>query len=40
MSTTAFNGFTQEHKEELESHYKFIHTDVSLIEKIGGGSAR
>ena len=40
MSSTAFNGFTQEHKEELESHYKLIHADVSLIEKIGGGSAR
>ena len=40
MSSTAFNGFTKEHKEELESHYKLIHSDVSLIEKIGGGSAR
>lgn len=40
MSSTAFNGFTPEHKEELEAHYKLIHADVSLIEKIGGGSAR
>ena len=40
MSSTAFNGFSEEHLHELESHYRIIHSDVSTIEKIGGGSAR
>ena len=40
MSSTAFNGYSDENRKELESHYKIIHSDVSTIEKIGGGSAR
>lgn len=40
MATTAYNGFKPENLEELKAHYKIIHSDVSTIEKIGGGSAR
>ena len=40
MSSTAYNGYTKEHFDELKSHYKMIHSDCSKIENIGGGSAR
>lgn len=40
MSTKAYNGFTKEHREELEKYYKIIHADIETIEDIGGGSAR
>ena len=40
MSTTAYNGFSDENRKDLEQTYKVIHSDVSTIEKIGGGSAR
>lgn len=40
MSSTAYNGFTDENRKTLEGTYKIIHSDVSTIEKVGGGSAR
>ena len=40
MPSTAYYGFSVENRDELEANYKIIHSDVSTIEKIGGGSAR
>lgn len=40
MPSTAYYGFTSDHRDELEKHYKIIHSDVKTIEDIGGGSAR
>ena len=41
MSTTAFNAYTELQKEKIEKHFKkIVHTDISTIEKYGGGSAR
>ena len=40
MSSNAFNSLTQEQKEQLGKHGQLIHTDLSTIETIGGGSAR
>ena len=41
MSTAAFNAFTELQKVKIEKHFKkIVHTDISTIEKYGGGSAR
>ena len=41
MSTAAFNAYTDLQKEKIEKHFKkIVHTDISTIEKYGGGSAR
>jgi hypothetical protein len=40
MSEKAYNGFTETHRNELESNYKIIKADVETIENVGGGSAR
>ena len=41
MSTAAFNAYTELQKEKIEKHFKkIVHTDISTIEKYGGGSAR
>jgi len=40
MPSTAYYGYTSSNRDELETHYKIVHADVSTIEKIGGGSAR
>lgn len=40
MSSNAFNSLTQEQKEQLGKHGQLIHTNLSTIETIGGGSAR
>lgn len=40
MSTCAYNAFTTEQKEMMEKNSKIIHSDISTIEKLGGGSAR
>lgn len=40
MSEKAYNGFTEAHRNELESNYKIIKADVETIENVGGGSAR
>lgn len=41
MSTGAYNAFTQEQREAIE-HYtsKLVHSDISTIERIGGGGVR
>lgn len=40
MSTRALKGLTAAHKKTLEANYKILATDISTIERIGGGSAR
>ena len=41
MSTAAFNAYTDLQKKKIEKHFKkIVHTDISTIEKYGGGSAR
>lgn len=40
MSTRAYNGFSPENWSTLEKHYRLVHSDLSTIEHIGGGSAR
>ena len=41
MSTAAFNAYTELQKEKIEKNFKkIIHSDISTIEKYGGGSAR
>ena len=40
MSNRALRGLTTEHLKELEAHYKILASDISTIERIGGGSAR
>lgn len=40
MPSTAYYGFDSSNRDELEVNYKIIHSDVSTIERIGGGSAR
>ena len=41
MSTAAYNAYTEPQKVKIEKHFKkIVHTDISTIEKYGGGSAR
>jgi len=40
MSESAFKGFTTEQKAKLEKHGKIIHSNIDLLEQIGGGSVR
>ncbi len=40
MSSSAYNSLTKNQIEKLENHAKIIHSDLSMIEGNGGGSAR
>jgi len=40
MSSTAYHSFTPQQKIMLQEHGQLIHSDVSTIEKNGGGSVR
>jgi hypothetical protein len=41
MSSRAFNALNNTQKEKLSKYYKkIIHSDLTTIEKYGGGSAR
>jgi hypothetical protein len=40
MSSSAYNSLTQNQIEKLEKYSKIIHSDLSMIEGNGGGSAR
>jgi len=41
MSSRAFNTLNDGQKEKLSKYYKkIIHSDLTTIEKYGGGSAR
>ncbi len=40
MSTQAYNAFTEQQKSRLIIHTTIIHSNLSTIETIGGGSAR
>lgn len=39
MSTRAYKGFTDKNRKVLEENYKIVHSDLTTIEHIGGGSA-
>jgi len=40
MSQSAYNGFTDQQKKQLEQYGKLLPNPIDTIEKIGGGSAR
>jgi len=41
MSTTAYEAFTEDQKKTLSKHVdKILHTNLGLIEQIGGSSVR
>lgn len=40
MSTSAYNSLTSDQLQKLKEHCRIIHSDISTIEKLGGGSAR
>ncbi|MFY0688516.1 MAG: amidinotransferase [Cyclobacteriaceae bacterium] len=40
MSTSAYNSLKLDQKTVLNTHGKMIHSDLSIIEQLGGGSAR
>jgi len=40
MSDRAHVNFKRENKRELTKNYKIIKTDLSLLEKISGASAK
>lgn len=40
MSTSAFNALTLEQKKRMQQHHQLLHTDLTTIETLGGGSAR
>ncbi len=40
MSERARKGLRPENRKVLEQNYKFISSDLHMIETIGGGSAR
>jgi hypothetical protein len=40
MSERARKNLRKHNLKELEDHYKVISSDISMIEHIGGGSAR
>ena len=40
MSTWAYKGFTPQNWKTIEDNYKIVHSDLTTIENIGGGSAR
>lgn len=40
MSTSAFNSLTEQQRDALDDYAELVHTDLSMIEGNGGGSAR
>lgn len=40
MSTSAFNSLTNAQKAQIEGYHKILHSDLTTIETLGGGSAR
>ncbi|WP_394907805.1 citrulline utilization hydrolase CtlX [uncultured Mesonia sp.] len=40
MSTTAYNALTKEQVDKITAHCEILHSDISTIETLGGGSAR
>ena len=40
MSTSAFNCLTNAQKAQIEEYHKILHSDLTTIETLGGGSAR
>ncbi|KAA1245753.1 citrulline utilization hydrolase CtlX [Aquimarina sp. RZ0] len=40
MSSAAFNSLSADQIARIEKHNEILHSDLSMIEKLGGGSAR
>ena len=40
MSTAAYEGFTPAQRSTLDTHGRLLHSDLSVFERLGGGSAR
>jgi len=40
MSTGAFKSLTETQRSKLESYNQILHSDLSTIEEVGGGSAQ
>ena len=40
MSTSAYNCLESDQKEMIETHHSILHSDLTTIETLGGGSAR
>ena len=40
MSTAACEGFTPAQRSTLDTHGRLLHSDLSVFERLGGGSAR
>ena len=40
MSTSAFKCLTNAQKAQIEGYHKILHSDLTTIETLGGGSAR
>ncbi len=40
MSTKAYNSFSASQKSQFQKYTKIIHSDVSIIENVGGGGVR
>lgn len=40
LSEQAKAGFSKENLRTLSDHYTLVSTEISLVEKIGGGSCR
>lgn len=40
MSSQAYSAFSKQQILQLEKHTNILHSDISTIETIGGGSAR
>lgn len=40
MSTQAYQAYSEEQRQLLQQYAKIIHSDLNIIETIGGGSAR
>ena len=40
MSTSAYNCLEPDQKEMIEKHHSILHSDLTTIETLGGGSAR
>lgn len=40
MSTAAYDSLSDDQRNQLSAHGKLVHSDIHIIEKLGGGSAR
>ena len=40
MSSSAFNTLSEQQKKRIQNHCEILHSDLTTIETLGGGSAR